>query len=239
PWTLPANLAIVANPELSYVALPVKLRDGSDELLVVAEGLAESFLAACGLECPMDRWIRIPGAAFEKLLGTRYRHPLGIAPRSDAAFRLYFARHATLEAGTGLVHTAPGHGADDYVVGREVGLPIYAPVDDAGKLSDQLPANLREYVGVGVFDANPRIVARLHETGFLLNKPGESIRHQYPCCWRCKTPIVFRATAQWFARLGSADDPASLRSEALAEIGRTQWIPAWGENRIRGMIEAR
>jgi len=235
PWTLPANLAIVANPELSYVALPVKLRDGSDELLVVAEGLAESFLAACGLEVPMDRWIRIPRESFEKLLGTRYRHPLGIAPRSDAAFRLYFARHATLEAGTGLVHTAPGHGADDYVVGRQVGLPIYAPVDASGKLT----ADVADFGGLGVFEANPKIVQRLADTGYLLNKPGQSVRHQYPHCWRCKTPIVFRATEQWFARMGDAADPKSLRHRALDEIGRTQWIPAWGENRIRGMIEAR
>ena len=173
---------------------------------------------------------------FEKLLGTRYRHPLGIARAHDAAFRLYFARHATLEAGTGLVHTAPGHGADDYVVGRQVGLPIYAPVDGAGKLTADVADCARP---AGVFDANPKIVARLADTGFLLNKPGQSVRHQYPHCWRCKTPIVFRATEQWFARIGAADDPTSLRAEALAEIGKTQWIPSWGENRIRGMIEAR
>jgi isoleucyl-tRNA synthetase len=244
PWTLPANLAIVANPELSYVALPVnrdEVRDaraadaGGPELLVVAEGLAESFLVACGLTCPREQWIRIPKDGFEKLLGTCYLHPLGIPRTHDAAFRLYFARHATLEAGTGLVHTAPGHGADDYIVGRQVGLPIYAPVDAAGKLT----AEVADFAGMGVFDANPLIVQRLFDTGFLLNQPGQSVRHQYPHCWRCKTPIIFRATEQWFARLGAADDPASLRAEALTEIARTQWIPSWGENRIRGMIEAR
>jgi isoleucyl-tRNA synthetase len=241
PWTLPANLAIVANPELPYVALPVGRESAAPggpttrELLVVAEGLADSFLAACGLECPRDQWIAISKAGFEKLLGTGYRHPLGIPRSHDAAFRLYFARHATLEAGTGLVHTAPGHGADDYVVGRQVGLPIYAPVDAAGRFTAEVP----EYAGTGVFDANPKIVARLAETGFLMNKPGQSVRHQYPHCWRCKTPIVFRATEQWFARLGAADDSTSLRAEALDEIGHTQWIPSWGENRIRGMIEAR
>jgi len=234
PWTLPANLAIVANPELSYVALPVT-RDGATELLVVAEGLAESFLAACGIDCPVETWIRIPREGFEKLLGTRYTHPLGIARNHDAVFRLYFARHATLEAGTGLVHTAPGHGADDYVVGRQVGLPIYAPVDASGRLTAEVP----DFGGLPVFEANPKIVQRLADTGFLLNRPGQTVRHQYPHCWRCKTPIVFRATEQWFARLGSADDATSLRAEALAEIGRTQWIPTWGENRIRGMIEAR
>ncbi len=177
PWTLPANLAIVANPELSYVALPMKRGgsgqgggqgDDSEELLLVAEGLAESFLAACGLECPMEQWIRIPKEGFERLLGTRYQHPLGIPRAHEAAFRLYFARHATLEAGTGLVHTAPGHGADDYVVGRQVGLPIYAPVDGSGKFT----VDVADYAGLPVFDANPKIVARLADTGFLLNKPG-------------------------------------------------------------------
>jgi isoleucyl-tRNA synthetase len=266
PWTLPANLAIVANPELDYVALPVDLPPAGAgqlppagagqlppagagqlppagdaggaarrELLVVAAGLAESFLAACKLDCPRDRWIPLSKEGFARLLGAGYRHALGIARAHDAAFRLYFARHATLEAGTGLVHTAPGHGADDYVVGRAVGLPIYAPVDGAGKLT----ADVAGFAGLHVFDANPKIVARLAETGHLLNRAGESLRHQYPCCWRCKTPIVFRATDQWFARLGAAEDPSSLRSEALAEIARTQWIPTWGENRIRGMIEAR
>jgi isoleucyl-tRNA synthetase len=236
PWTLPANLAIVANPELSYVALPVSLPGGAGrELLIVAEGLADSFLAACGLRSPREQWIAIPKEGFTRLLGTGYRHPLGLPRRNEAAFRLYFARHATLEAGTGLVHTAPGHGADDYVVGRQVGLPIYAPVDDAGRFTDEVP----EYAGAGVFEANPKIVARLAETGYLLNPPGQTVHHQYPHCWRCKTAIIFRATLQWFARLGDAQDPASLRSEALAEIGKTQWIPSWGENRIRGMIEAR
>jgi isoleucyl-tRNA synthetase len=240
PWTLPANLAIVANPELSYVAIPVDGPEaGERQLLIVAEGLADSFLAATGLTSPREDWMVIPKQGFARLLGTGYRHPLGLARAHDAAFKLYFARHATLEAGTGLVHTAPGHGADDYVVGREVGLPIYAPVDDAGKFTDELPAPLRDYVGMKVFDANPLIVARLADSGALLNRPGETVRHQYPHCWRCKTPIVFRATAQWFARLGTAEDPASRRREALAEIGRTQWIPTWGENRIRGMIEAR
>jgi isoleucyl-tRNA synthetase len=162
-----------------------------------------------------------------------------VAPPEEGAFRLTFARHATLEAGTGLVHTAPGHGADDYLVGRALGLPIYAPVDEAGRFSSDLPPPLEGLVGLSVLDANPKIVAALAEGGFLLNRVGETVRHQYPHCWRCKSPIVFRATEQWFARLGSAEDPHSLRSRALAEIGKTEWIPGWGENRIRGMIEAR
>jgi isoleucyl-tRNA synthetase len=157
------------------------------------------------------------------------------SPDASADYRLYFARHATLEAGTGLVHTAPGHGAEDYVVGRDHGLRIYAPVDESGRFTTE--AGL--WAGMPVFEANPRIVATLAERGLLLNRPGETVRHQYPCCWRCRKPIIFRATEQWFARLGEADEEKSLRRKALDEIDRTQWIPSWGKNRIRGMIEAR
>ncbi len=234
PWTMPANLAVVANPELDYVAIP---RDG--EYLVVAAGLAEAFLAATGIEAPQESWVRIPRDGFRALEGTRYQPPF---PRAggdaERDYRLWFARHATLEAGTGLVHTAPGHGADDYIVGREHGLSIFAPVDERGRLTAEAAID-PALQGLRVFDANPKIVEVLAARGLLLNKPGETIRHQYPCCWRCKNPIVFRATEQWFARMGEADDPRSLRHRALDEIGRTQWIPAWGENRIRGMIEAR
>ncbi|HXI57309.1 MAG TPA: isoleucine--tRNA ligase [Polyangia bacterium] len=234
PWTLPANLAIVGNPELDYVAIPVD-RDGGREYLVVAAGLADSFLAACGITAPSETWIRLSREGFRALEETRYTPVFPSPTVADADFRLYFARHATLEAGTGLVHTAPGHGADDYVVGRQVGLRIYAPVDESGRFTPEAG----EWAGLPVFDANPKIVATLAARGLLLNRPGESLRHSYPHCWRCKNPIIFRATEQWFARLGEADDATSLRSRALREIGRTQWIPAWGENRIRGMIEAR
>ena len=157
PWTLPANLAVVANPELEYVALPVE-RGGLTEYLVVARGLAAAFLAACHLESPEHRWVTIPKAGLLRLEGAAYEaiYPPalppasgseGVPPASGGEYRLYFARHATLEAGTGLVHTAPGHGADDYVVGREHGLPIYAPVDEAGKLT---PATGR-WSGLNVF----------------------------------------------------------------------------------------
>lgn len=241
PWTLPANLAVVANPELDYVALPVA-REGATEYLVVARGLAEGFLATCGLDSPPDRWVAFPKAAFARLERARYTPVFpprfgtdGVPAATGGEYRLYFARHATLEAGTGLVHTAPGHGADDYIVGRQQGLPIYAPVDEAGRLTSAV----ERWAGLSVFDANPKIVAELAARGLLLNKPGETLRHSYPHCWRCKQPVIFRATEQWFARLGAADDPQSLRRRALDEIARTRWIPAWGENRIRGMIEAR
>jgi isoleucyl-tRNA synthetase len=245
PWTLPANLAVVANPELDYVAIP-----RGDEYLIVAAGRAESFLAATGITAPAETWIPISRAGLQAIERTRYEPPFPFDPDidqktnpaqpfGDGIYRLYFARHATLEAGTGLVHTAPGHGAEDYVVGREHQLPIYAPVDGTGRFDPAVPTAAAAYRSMNVFEANPLIVKELAERGLLLNKPGETLRHQYPCCWRCKKPIIFRATEQWFARLGQADDPKSLRHDALAEIGKTKWIPAWGENRIRGMIEAR
>jgi isoleucyl-tRNA synthetase len=246
PWTLPANLAVVANPELEYVALPHLKRSSSPtpttEYLLVAKGLAESFLTACAIDCPPERWVPVPKDGLLALQGAHYQ-PIyppqfgseGAPEATGGEYRLYFARHATLEAGTGLVHTAPGHGAEDYVVGRQQGLPIYAPVDESGRLT----ANVERWGGLQVFEANPKIVADLAERGLLLNKPGDKVSHSYPHCWRCKQPVIFRATEQWFARLGDKDDETSLRHRALNEIAKTRWIPTWGENRIRGMIEAR
>jgi isoleucyl-tRNA synthetase len=246
PWTLPANLAIVANPELEYVAIPHQIGD-QGEFLIVAAGRAEAFLAETGLVADPKTWIPISREGLRALERARYTPPFPVDdddadpehPFGDGIYRLYFARHATLEAGTGLVHTAPGHGAEDYVVGREHKLPIYAPVDATGKLQASISPLAAKFVGLNVFEANPLIVAELAARGLLLNKPGETLRHSYPCCWRCKSPIIFRATEQWFARLGEADDAKSLRHDALVEIGKTRWIPTWGENRIRGMIEAR
>lgn len=235
PWTLAANLAVVANPNLTYVGLPVD-RAGKREHLIVARELAEGFLAACGLPVPPNEsWIEIQGETLTDLRGVRYRHPFIDKPKSDRDFRLHFAPHATLEAGTGLVHTAPGHGAEDYVVGRDAGLEIYAPVDASGRYTPEVP----HWAGLSVWEANPKVVSYLAETGHLLNKPGESIRHQYPHCWRCKNPVIFRGTSQWFAALDRAFDGGTLREKALAEIDRTAWIPTWGRDRIRGMIEVR
>ena len=235
PWTLAANLAIVANPALVYAAIPVD-RGGQREFLVVARELAEGFLTACGIVAgPKESWVELSGEQLRSLRGLRYQHPFIATPKSDKDFRLTFADHATLDAGTGLVHTAPGHGADDYSVGRRDGLDVYAPVDGLGRYTAEVP----HWAGMKVFEANPKIVAHLAETGFLLNKPGEQIKHQYPHCWRCKNPVIFRATSQWFARLGELGDKNSLRQQALDEIDRTQWIPAWGRDRIRGMIEVR
>ncbi len=236
PWTLAANLAVVANPALSYVGIPVERPGSPVEILIVAAELAPAFLAACGLAArPRETWIEIAGENLLGLAGARYQHPFVANPRGERDFRLVFAGHATLDAGTGLVHTAPGHGAEDYAVGIEQGLDIYAPVDPAGRYTPEVP----HWAGLGVFEANPKVVSYLAELGHLINKPGETVRHQYPHCWRCHNPVIFRATSQWFARLGEAGDPRSLRAAALAEIDRTSWVPAWGRDRIHGMVAAR
>ncbi len=235
PWTIPANLAVVANSQLAYVGIPVSRAGAPTEYLIVARELAAGFLTACGLTAPTDTWLDIPTERLTALRGIRYQHPFVGEPRSERDYRLWFASHATLDAGTGLVHTAPGHGAEDYVVGREQDLDIYAPVDARGRYTAEVPT----WTGLGVFQANPKVVEALAAAGFLLNRPGDSVKHQYPHCWRCKTPVIFRATSQWFARLGARGDATSLREKALAEIDKTTWIPGWGRDRIRGMIEVR
>jgi isoleucyl-tRNA synthetase len=230
PWTLPANLAIVLHPELDYVAVPHPRDPG--EHLVVARDLAEGFLTAIGGAAEPDRWIPLDRAALGRLEGASYQHPLIAAPRGAEEFQVWFADYVTTEQGTGLVHTAPGHGADDYRTGIAHGLEPYAPLDDAGRYTDEVPEWLR---GRSTREANPAIVARLHDTGFLLNPPGDSVRHSYPHCWRCKGPILFRATPQWFVGI----DLGGLRDKALAAIEATEWVPPWGENRIHGMIANR
>ena len=227
PWTLPANLAIVLDPKLAYVAAP--LQHGGDYVLVARE-LAASMFQAIGKETDPASWIAIAPEALKTIEGRRYLHPL-VAAKSDNDFRVWFADYVTLEQGTGLVHTAPGHGADDYRTGVAHGLEVYAPIDAEGRFTDEVP----EWKGLRAWEANPKIVARLAELGALLNQPGARIRHSYPHCWRCKGPILFRATPQWFASI----DHAGLRERALIEIDNATWIPPWGKARIRGMIENR
>ncbi|HVV83284.1 MAG TPA: isoleucine--tRNA ligase [Kofleriaceae bacterium] len=232
PWTLPANLAIVAHPELAYVALPSPV---PGEWLICAAALAEKFAAAIGTPDAAAHAVPLAAGALRALEGARYVHPF-LEPIDDASgpsFRLWFADYVTAEQGTGLVHTAPGHGADDYRTGLAHGLPPYAPVDDAGRYTDEAPAWLR---GKTTTEANPLVVEHLHASGALLNRKGETLEHDYPHCWRCKQPILFRATTQWFAAIDHAD----LRAKALHAIrDEVEWIPPWGENRIHAMIEGR
>jgi len=227
PWTLPANLAVAAHPEFAYVAY-----DLGGRLAVVAKDLLLAFLGAVApaeldekgaLRHPERVLATLDGKALE---GVRYRHPFmgRVSP-------VILGSHVTLEAGTGLVHTAPGHGQEDYEVGVRYGLEILNPVDGTGHFTDAAG----KYAGKYIFDANREIVADLHASGHLLSDPKAQLRHSYPHCWRCHKPVVFRATDQWFLSL----EHEGLRGRTLAEIDRVQWIPRWGRERIYNMIEHR
>ena len=216
PWTLPANLAIAVHPDEEYVALEVQ-----GETLVVAAKLADAFVQAARLASPR-RVASFPGRRLE---GLEYRHPW-----IDRTGKVAFATFVEMTAGTGLVHIAPGHGEEDYDLGKALGLRIYNPVDDDGRFV----AEVAHFGGQTVWEANPRIVAHLQTVGALVAE--QSLTHTYPHCWRCKNPTLFRATEQWFIAL----DKDGLRARALEAIRRdVRWIPAWGEERIFNMVAHR
>ena len=227
PWTIPSNLAVAFHPEFDYAAYEV---DG--RVVIVAEGLAERVGSAVGrpLETPIAR---VKGEALE---GLRFRHP--IYPRDSVAV---LADYVTLEAGTGVVHTAPGHGADDFLTGKRYGLEIYAPVGPGGHFLDTVEL----FAGQRVFDANPHVERALHERGRLWHR--EAFTHQYPHCWRCHNPVIFLATAQWFVRMDGEPAVAcvdgttrTLRDAARYAIDhQVRWIPAWGRDRIFNMVSNR
>ncbi len=236
PWTLPANLAIVAHPQLTYVAIPNPRDPG--EYLIVAQSLAESFAKAIG-GADVSAAIELSSTAMMSLEGARYQHPFISRPERENDFRLWFADYVTADTGTGLVHTAPGHGADDYKTGMAHGLPAYAPLDDSARYIPGItleggpePVDLS---GKSTDDANPIIIQHLASTGYLLNPTTDKIQHQYAHCWRCKQPIVYRATPQWFISM----DHGALRTQALAAIDATTWVPPWGHDRIYAMIANR
>ena len=241
PWTLPANLAIVAHPSFTYLAIPNPKDPG--ESLIVAKELAETFIKAIG-GTDLTGAIEITPSQMASLDGGRYQHPFISAPSIEAPgaaniWRLWFADYVTADAGTGLVHTAPGHGADDYKTGMAHGLPAYAPLDDAARYLGGVGLESgHEYIdlkGKSTDEANPIIVAHLAATGYLLNPTTDKVHHSYQHCWRCKGPIVFRATPQWFIAM----DHEGFRGKALAEIDKTTWVPAWGHDRIHAMIANR
>ncbi len=216
PWTLPANLAIAVHPEEEYVAL-----EGRGETLIVAAKLADAFAALAHLERPR-RLATMPGQA---LAGLAYRHAW-----IDRVGTVAAAPFVAMDTGTGLVHIAPGHGEEDYDLGRALGLRIYNPVDDDGRF---IPA-VERFAGLTVWEANPRIVAHLEAQGVLIARV--PFAHTYPHCWRCKNATLFRATEQWFAAL----DRQALRERTLTAIRRdVEWIPPWGEDRIYNMIAHR
>jgi len=248
PWTIPANLAITANPDLQYVAYDLPGRG----VTVVARDLLHAFLRDCApaeLEkTEIGEKLAQPARVLKTLQGSelqgwKYRHPL-TARESP----VLMGAHATAETGTGLVHTAPGHGEDDFRIGVENGLPVFAPVDGHGRFTEEVA--IPGLAGLKVFDANPKIVEMLASAGALLNHGGKAfeIRHSYPHCWRCKNPVIFRATDQWWIGLDlEVELPGrgrtTIRKAALAAIdeidARGGFVPTWGKERIRGMVENR
>ena len=220
PWTLPANLAIAIDAKETYVVQEFS-RNGSSETLILAEKLVPQFSNVTTFRPISEPLASLPGT---ELAGIRARHPF-----LDREVPVFAAGFVTMDSGTGAVHIAPGHGADDYALGIEHKLPILSPVDDHGRFTDE--AGLPNLTGKYVFDANPDIVELLRERRMLLGE--EKFHHSYPYCWRSKTPIIFRNVEQFFIRIDE------LRGKALNAVKTVKWIPAWGENRISGTIESR
>ena len=259
PWTLPANLAIAVHPKENYIIADFRNSEGREETLVVAEKLRRDFELATGWSLSGEvkstpeafSWASEQGKLGKKYIVETYAqispHGQSLCSQVDSrngnelagikAQHPFLDRQAivlaadfvTMDTGTGFVHIAPGHGEDDYALGKKNGLPILSPVDDHGRYTEE--AGLPELTGKYVFDANVDIVALLRERGMLLS--AKVYPHSYPHCWRSKTPIIFRAVEQFFIRI---DD---LRAKALAAIKDVKWIPPWGENRISGTVESR
>ena len=239
PWTLPANLGITVHPDFDYSAVEVS----DAEVFIVASDLSSAFAETCGF-AEFEEIARFKGSKLDRL---EARHAwldrtslimngdhvtLGEAD-AEVELDVRFENKAAGKSGTGCVHTAPGHGADDFAIGKKYGLEIYAPVDAAGKFT----AEVEHFAGLSVFDANPKIVEFLRESGALLSV--ENYNHRYPHCWRCKNPVIFRATPQWFISMDEAAGGHSLRQRALDEIKQVNWHPTWGEGRLGNMFKGR
>ncbi|HKC62913.1 MAG TPA: isoleucine--tRNA ligase [Pyrinomonadaceae bacterium] len=277
PWTLPANLGIAVHPDFEYAAF-----ENNDEVYVVASELLGAVAAKCDIGEKDENGGRIAPTVLARFPGSKLdrlecRHAwidrpslvmvgehvtLGGEADAETELDVKDARNpkTTGKAGTGLVHTAPGHGHDDFVIGKKYGLEIYCPVDNAGRFTSEV----EHFAGLRVFEANPKIVDFMRERGVLLFS--ESYDHRYPHCWRCKNPVIFRATPQWFISMdASGSDSAiekdedgrdesnftdnfsesdvapsdSLRAGALREIENVEWVPAWGVDRMRNMLKGR
>ena len=221
PWTLPANRALAFNPELEYGFYE---ETSGGAIAILATGLKDATVSrsrTVGALTLGDSIAMVKGDVFEAL---DFRHPWIDRPSPGV-----LADYVTLDAGTGIVHTAPGHGADDYDTGVKYGLEVDCPVTDRGFFT----ADVEHFAGQKIWDANPKITEFLRERGGLVSSVPYS--HSYPVCWRCKNAVIFRATAQWFIAM----DRRGFREKALSEIKATRWIPAWGEDRIRNMIASR
>jgi len=264
PWTLPANLGIAVHPDYEYSAF-----EHGDEVYIVASELVESVAAKCDLGSSPKIIARFPGSKLDRLeCGHAWLdrpsllmvgEHVTLGGEADAETELDVSesqKKSDSKAGTGCVHTAPGHGHDDFVIGKRYGLEIYCPVDNAGRFTP----DVEHFAGQRVFDANDPIVEFMRERGVLLFS--EKYEHRYPHCWRCKNPVIFRATPQWFIAMDQAhadlvekdedgrdrtnftdnlpETPArSLRAGAIAETERVNWIPAWGVDRMRNMLKGR
>ena len=253
PWTIPANLGIAVHPDFEYAAV-----EHGDEILIIAAELVGFVVVKCGIGgVNEDGERQMPNilAKFKgsKLEGMKARHPwidreslvmtgehVTLGGESDAETELDVSeareKSETGKAGTGLVHTAPGHGHDDFIIGKKYGLEIYCPVDNGGRYISDVDG----FAGEEIFKANPKIVELMRENGSLLYS--EDYEHRYPHCWRCKKPVVFRATPQWFITM---DQPAttgeniSLRENSLKQLEQIKWLPAWGESRMGNMLKGR
>jgi isoleucyl-tRNA synthetase len=269
PWTLPANLGIAVHPDFEYSAFEYK-----DEVYIVASELLEAVAAKCGLKTAEGEEPRVlarfSGSKLDRLeCGHAWLdrpsllmvgEHVTLGGEADAETELDVAeaqkKAPDSKAGTGAVHTAPGHGHDDFVIGKRYGLDIYCPVDNAGRFTPEV----EHFAGQRVFEANAQIVQFMKERGVLLFT--ENYEHRYPHCWRCKNPVIFRATPQWFIAMDQAHEssiekdedgrdrtnftdnlpetPArSLRAAAISEIENVKWIPAWGVDRMRNMLKGR
>lgn len=220
PWTLPANVALAFNGDADYIAAVYKMEDGKEEKVIVAKELADNVKE------------KIKAISYETILkmkGIDFVNVQAQNPIVDRTSQGILADFVSMEDGTGIVHIAPGHGHEDYQAGLEYGLEAISPVNDRGQFTKEVP----EFENVNIFKANPLIIEKLENEGKLLAKL--KIEHSYPHCWRCKKPVIFRATPQWFLSV----DHKELRGKLLEEIKTVNWIPKYGENRISSMIENR
>jgi isoleucyl-tRNA synthetase len=259
PWTLPANMGITVHPDFDYSAIEVvgagfsgpdtreKPPEGGTqnaEVYIVASELAETFRETCGF-VESSEIARFKGAKLDRLVAGHAwldrdsllmngEHVTLGESDAESELDVRFEGKTSKKSGTGCVHTAPGHGADDFHIGKAYGLEIYNPVDAAGRFVDEVG----HFGGMTVFEANPKIVEFLKERGALLYS--ENYQHRYPHCWRCKNPVIFRATPQWFISMDeSAGHMPSLREKALREIAKVEWHPSWGEGRMSNMFKSR
>ncbi len=242
PWTLPANLGIAVHPDFDYSAIEAP----NGEVYLVASELSKAFAETCGF-AEFDEIARFKGSKLDRL---EAKHAwldrtslimngdhvtLGEAD-AEVELDVRFENKSAGKSGTGCVHTAPGHGADDFHIGKLYGLDVYCPVDNAGRFTTEV----EHWAGEDIFKANPKIVEFLRENGALLH--AENYNHRYPHCWRCKNPVIFRATPQWFIsmdQVAKQGEEISLRENAFKQIEQVKWHPAWGVDRMRNMFKGR